>query len=216
MKLPHSELMKRIVNLTGRSFEPPEIARLLNYNNSKITNRANRNSNYSEKEMQILSDALGIDILNNVKICENYDQVAIPYIEIPGIDENLIKSPRIKERLQFDLEIIENEWLCRPENLRIIKCGSHMMDGGDYPIRMNNILLVDITATDIRKRGVYLYTTHDNKHAFIHGLWRATEETVQSYYFNPSYTPNVRPIQELKEINFKVYGRIVKNLSLTI
>lgn len=191
-----------------------EAAKILKVSNMAISKRMlNPKSEAKVSELQKIEHAIGKPLYNGAP---KYDQVQIKYIDIPGIPQEVIKSPRIKERLQFDLELIENEWIKDPQNLRIVKCGSHMMDGGDYPIRINNILIVDLSCTDIRKRGVYLYTTHNNKHAFIHGLWRKSEDVIESYYFNPSYATNDRSVQEMEDIGFKVYGRIVKNLSLTI
>lgn len=191
-----------------------EAAKILNVSNMAISKRMlNPKSEAKVSELQKIEQVLGKPLYNGAP---KYDQVQIKYIDIPGVPDEIIKSPRIKERLQFDLEITENEWLRDSQNLRIVKCGSHMMDGGDYPIRINNILIVDISSVDIRKRGVYLYTTHNNERAFIHGLWRKSENIVESYYFNPNYTTTERSVQELDNIGFKVYGRIIKNLSLTI
>lgn len=197
------------------------IADILGVRPGAISNRVNNeNSEPSYSEIRRVENATGKQIYFNENILNNpeYDQVAIKYLKIPGIDEEVLKSPYIKERLQFDRELVENAWRQNPKNLRILQMRSDKMHGGGYPLKGGHILIVDISLTDVANSGIFIYTTEVNNkmEVFVSNINKYPDSSLRFYYTNPKYSEIIYSAEELKKMKFKVWGRIVKNLSLTL
>lgn len=193
-----------------------EAARILKVSNMAISKRMlNPKSEAKVSEMRKIEKACGVTLYEGAP---KYDQVQIKYIEIPGIAENVIKSPYIKERLQFDRELVENAWERIPENLRIVKMRGDKMETTEYPLRNNDILMVDISQTDVANSGIYLYTTKigGQLEVFINNINKRPTGDLRMSYINPKYNEIVYTPEQLEKIDFKVWARVVKNLSLTI
>lgn len=198
------------------SITQTEAARILKVSNMAISKRMlNPNSEAKVSEMEKIEQATGKSLYNGAP---KYDQVQIKYIQIPGIPDKIIKSPFVKERLQFDREIVENAWNRIPENQRIIKMRGDKMETGLYPLRNNDILMVDISQTNVADSGIYLYSTEVNGELeiFINNVTKRPDGALIMSYFNPKYQEIIYTPQELNNMNFKVIARVVKNLSLTI
>lgn len=193
-----------------------EAARILNVSNMAISKRIlNPKSEAKVSEMQKIEQSIGKSLYHGAP---KYDQVQIKYIQIPGISDAIIKSSFVKERLQFDREIVENAWNRVPENQRIIKMRGDKMETGLYPLRNNDILVIDISQNNVADSGIYLYSTEVNgeKEVFINNVNKRPDGCLRMSYFNPKYEEIIYSPEELVNMNFKVIARVVKNLSLTI
>lgn len=142
----------------------------------------------------------------------------IPYLKIDGLDSKRIKNKQITT-CWLDRELIENEWKKDAKNLRIIKMLGDKMNAGEYPLRHDDTLLIDISQTDILNSGIYVFTTAKNEETmvFICGVTMQTDGNVRVYFKNSAvYKDRLLTPEELNKIKFTVRGRVVKNLSLTI
>lgn len=214
MTLTHSELIERIKALKGYAPTQSYIAEILCYKTSKINNRAARNSKYSEKEIVILSKELGINIIENQASNTYADKVELKYYENPSLKVN-IKNPLITS-MWFDRELVENIWKKDPKNLCIIKMLGDKMNHGEYPLRPDDILIMDITETDPFISGTYVFTTNKDKYIFISRVSRLMDGSYKFMFLNPAYPDKVQTPEEAKELDLKIVGKVVKNLSLTI
>lgn len=148
-------------------------------------------------------------------VCENaHEQIEIKYYSNPNLQTN-IKTPAITS-VWFDRELVENIWHKDPANLRATIMPGDKMDSGDYPFKKDDILVMDISDTDVTKSGVYAFTTHKDTYFFINGVNRRYDGTYRFYFYNQNYPEKILTEEEVKTADIKIVGRIVKNLSLTI
>lgn len=182
--------------------------------NQRIKNK----SELKVSEAINLFNAFGYDFINNLVInSQNHDNsqsVEIPYYTNSNLLTN-IKTPLITS-IWFDRELVENVWNKHPENLRIIPMPGDKMNNGEYPLCNEDILLMDISDTDVIKSGIFAFTTHDDKYIFVNGINRKFDGSYRFFFFNPLYPEKTLTQEEIKDINLKVIGRIVKNLSIII
>lgn len=131
---------------------------------------------------------------------------------------NLLKKPSITEWVT-DLQGIVLDWGVNPENLCIIAMPGEEMDNGGYPIRNNDILIVDTSRQNITESGIYFYSTLKGTKVFIRRLLEQMHGDVTVTVDNPLYAPYINKTftqQELSDIDFTVIGRIIKNMSLKL
>ncbi len=196
-----------------------EVAAILDISAVSVSKRVNnKNSEVKENEIRKLENATGKQIYFNENIAKNreYDQVAIKYMQIPEVNDSVLKSPLVKERVQFDREIVE-AWRKVPEAQRIVKMRGDKMDAGDYPLRDGDILIVDISERDVANSGMYIYTTDlpTGREVFISNVNIRPDGNYRLSYFNDKYEDVIYTLEQIKEMNFTVWGRVVKNLLLT-
>ena len=194
-----------------------EAAKILDKSPSTITNRIRTGSELTVAELILIENASGKslyrDLRDTIKFNSEYDLVTIPYLEIDGFDTSEFKIPMIQERVQFDREIIEHYWNRIPENLRWFPMLGNTMNAGEYPLNNNDVLIIDITSINNLKSGIYVYTTVGG--IFINGITKLKNGDIQFIFWNKNYPDEVYTPEEIKAMNFKLVGRMVKNLSLT-
>ena len=72
---------------------------------------------------------------------------------------------------------------------------------------------LDISATDINLSGIYAYETLGGTKIQISNVSTMTDGNVRFYYTNKVYSDEIRTQNRLNDLDFKVIGRIIKNLS---
>lgn len=185
-----------------------------------LSNRYFNDGNLKYEEMIILDKIIKSNdshvIISNDNDLD--DLVSIHYIQIPGIDNSIIKSPYVKQQLRYDREMVENVWQRKAENQRIVKMRGDKMNHGDYPLANNDILMIDISEINVANSGIYIYTTdlEQGREVYISNVNKRPNGDVRMSYLNPKYEEIIYTPEQLQEINFTVWGRVVKNLSLTI
>lgn len=121
--------------------------------------------------------------------------------------------PSVQHRVQFDREIVEKIWVHNPDNLRIMTMHGNNMNAGQYPLRNKDILIVDISEKDISKSGIYVYKSAKGG-VTISVIQQKQNGSLTFLNFDERYPYEEYTADELKNIDFKVIGRVVKNLSL--
>ena len=103
------------------------------------------------------------------------------------------------------------------DNIRLIRVFNKKMDGGIYPYRENDIAYLDLGETDCRDGGVYLFSTKTGgkKHLFIAQLNPNIDGDIVITYRNAVTLQKVRTLEQLKEVDFKIIGRIFYNKTRT-
>ncbi len=142
---------------------------------------------------------------------ETPDAVEIIYYENPTLIET-IKNPVITS-IWLDRELIHNVWLKDEKNLRTLQMPGDTMDGGETPIKNKDMLIVDISDTNIQASGIFVYTTKNGSLIFINGIKQSPDGTYRFYFRNSSYKEIHYTLDDLEKLGFKVIGRVIKNVT---
>lgn len=167
----------------------------------KLVNVFNVNLNY-------LFTGQGDICISNQK---KADAIEVVYYQNPEL-EDVIKNPVITS-IWIDRELVHDVWHRKEKDLRIVKMPGENMNGNGKPIKNRDVLLVDTTANNIFCAGVYVYTTHDGSMLFVNDIIQTPDGKVIISNWNKKYPSITYEATQLKEVNFKVIGRVIKNLS---
>lgn len=118
--------------------------------------------------------------------------------------------------LNFDREMVEDIWGREPENLRIVAMTGDKMDGGSYPFKNRDILLIDMSANSVEKTGAFLFTTRGGEGIYICNLDQKLNGDVVFSHNNPLFEETRYTKEQLRELDFKVIGRVFKNESYNL
>lgn len=137
-----------------------------------------------------------------------------------GPSADLIKKYGVDD-LNVDLQIIINDWHTNPEKLMFIAMPGDDMDGGDYPIKNKDILVIDTSRNNIAESGVYFCTTHGHSRVYVRRIIeKMTDEIVcVTTVDNPRYKSIIEKKwteEAWKAADVQVIGRVIKNMSYTI
>lgn len=211
--MKHRVLLERLQNLTNKKANLSEIARVLGFGYSTIGNRASRNSEYSLDEINKLSLYYNVDLINNHITNTSGDRYEIPYY----INDDLITDLRLPDitTIWMDRELIENRWKRKKENLRVVTMLGDKMDGGNRPIHIDDVLLMDVSDRDVTKAGVYAFTTYDDKYMYINNVYRKFDGTYSFTFANPKYPEKILTNADVENAHMRVVGRVFINLTDT-
>ncbi len=143
----------------------------------------------------------------------NPDVVEIEYYENPALTD-IIRNPDIKS-VWLDKNLIRNIWRKNEKNLKILQMPGDYMRGrlNDFTINNKDIVLIDTSSTNVSLSGIYAYTTQNEQFLFIKAIQRLANGALKFNINNENYQCSTYYPDELKKIDFKVLGRVVKNLS---
>ena len=86
-----------------------------------------------------------------------------------------------------------------------------------YPIGNNDILIVDTSQNYIRGNGVYFATSQNNSRFWIREMQVLVNDDVEFKGFSPSgETTRVLSKEELQAVDFRVIGKVIKNVSFRL
>lgn len=209
----YSEAMECLQNLIGYKPSAKELVHILGLNSPKtLYQRAHRDSEFTDLEIKTLFEHY--DPSSKISSPTFADKVEIPYYTNPNLKTD-IKNPLVTS-MWFDRELVENVWKKDPKNLRIIKMLGDKMHYGEYPLRNDDILIMDISETDPFIAGTYVFTTNNDKYIFICRVSRLMDGSYKFTFLNPACPDRIETPEEAEELGLKIVGKIVKNLSLTI
>jgi len=236
----HNDILITLQRLTDKKPKQRELAEALDVAINVISNRAVRNTKYSLDELIKISSYFNVDLVNyseyseivpaeiniEIKSKASSDELKgksfnIPYWESGNkeIDDKL-KDDELTE-FGLDLQFIVKKLKCNPENLRLICMPGEDMDGGNYPLKNKDILLIDVSRTDTYESGIYFATSHGNSRVYVRRVFEKNSKE-KSYYTsidNTIYKSVIDKIwteQQWKESDIKIIGRVIKNMSYLI
>jgi phage repressor protein C with HTH and peptisase S24 domain len=165
---------------------------------------------YNKKVNNINQNSFPESTSNNYSLT---DRIEIDYWE--GLPEDL-KNPNIMS-VWFDREIIENAWGMKADHLCIIPMIGDKMTHYWYPIRNNDILIIDMSHNYIMGNGVYFAVSRNNTRFWIREMQILINNDIQIKGFAPSgETTKVISADTLKEADFKIIGKVIKNVSFRL
>lgn len=143
--------------------------------------------------------------------------IIVPYWKCANKDINeKIRNKNHTERL-LDLQfVLENN--LKPENLVIIAMIGDDMDGGFYPMKNKDILLVDTSRNSVYESGVYFCTSHGNSRVYVRRIIEKMTDGIHcvTTVDNLNYKPLIEKkwtIEDWIAADIQVIGRVIKNLS---
>lgn len=182
----------------------------------------------SEEKLQKIEKVYKVNIPRNYKIIDlgsniknlQKDELAGKYYPIPYWNEEneIIDKLYDNDITEFcyDMQGIVRKLKCKPEDLKIISMFGEEMDGGQFPLKDNDLLIIDTSKKDISESGIYFYSTLKGTKVFVRRLLEQMHGDVTVTVDNPLYAPMVNRTftqEELDSIDFTVIGRVIKNMS---
>ena len=135
--------------------------------------------------------------------------VEIPYCEF------LFKQQRQNfffRTIHINRKLVHDIWKKDEAYLRVVNMPGDSMQGGEMSIKDDDILLIDSSMRNPSHAGIYAYSTMD-KFFFVNGIKRETDGRIKFYHSNKSYEDIYYTQEQLDELQFKILGRVVKNIS---
>ena len=214
------EVLDTIQNLTNSKISQEEFGKALGTGRSNISLRIKNNSVVTNQERKKLESYFNVILLEGgtknlalMPLGGTVDRVEIGYWE--GLPDDLKKSK--VQSVWFDREIIENDWEMNPDNLRIIPMIGDKMTMYWYPIINGNILIIDTAQNYIMGNGVYFATSRNNTRFWIREMQVLINDDIQVKGYAPSGgTTKVFKPEQLKDVDFKIIGKVIKNVSFRL
>lgn len=143
---------------------------------------------------------------------QNADAVEIKYYYDEKL-ANLIKIPEITS-IWLDRELVHHVWNKNENDLRCLAMPGDSMNGGNVPLLDGDILIIDTTSTDIRRSGVYAYTTNDDKFLGVNKIILKPDMQVRFDFWNENRQSLVYSPENFKNLKLKVLGKAIRSLSI--
>lgn len=206
----YNVLFDRLQNLINYKPSQAEIGKILGLRQTALSGRANRNSNFTDEEIEKIENYYHISITtNNIIYDINNDYIEVEHIHIKpscGYGTVVLDEPDITP-VKLGKKMIENILrVSSPDNLKTFTAsGDSMTDTIDD----TNVLLVDMGRKDYQNGGVFLLQKDNDW--FVKRLRLRMSGELDIISDNPKY-----PIETFKPsdlVNIVVRGRVIKNLS---
>ena len=141
------------------------------------------------------------------------DRIEINYWpELP----DKFKNPKIHS-VWFDREVIENQWHVNADRLCIIPMFGDALSEFWYKINGDDLLIIDTEQNQVFEPAVYFATSKGNTRYWVREIDILANENIEFHRYTSSgqitkkYTRD-----ELKAVDFRVIGRVIKNVSFRI
>lgn len=213
-----NQAFETLQNLIKGEINQAELGRVLGVSRANINYKKQANVLLSDEDVKKIETyyhvPLTIDKLqSNVVQFPVGDRIEINYWNKLPAD---LKNPKIAS-VWFDREIIENDWSMASDHLSIIPMIGDKMTRYWYPIRSGDILIVDTSQNYIMGNGVYFATSRNNTHFWIREMQTLINDDVQIKGYSPSgETTKVFTPAQLEKVDFKIIGKVIKNVSFRL
>lgn len=176
----------------------------------KLYARIRRNSEFTALEVKTLIEYCKGD--SSLQCNVEPDAVEIKYF----YDEKLKDLLKVKEltSLWLDRELIHMRWKKDEKDLRYLSMPGDSMYGGNVPLADGDILIIDTSLTDIRRSGMYAYTTHDDRFIGVNKIILKPNMDVKFDFWNENRKPVIYTEEEFKKLKFRCLGRAIRSLSI--
>lgn len=206
----YSVLFDRLQNLIGYRPSQKELGNVLGLAQTAVSGRAMRNSNFPDEEVAILEKYYNVNLLS--------DNVKCGIIEIPYW-EYLPEDLKISDFTCVTAErnVIKKHWYIEPDALRIVSMVGDKMSNYWYKINDGDILIIDTSHNYIMGNGVYFATSQNNSRFWIREMQILINNDIQIKGYAPSGdTVKVFSKQELDAVDFRLIGKVIKNVSFRL
>lgn len=209
------ELQAELQNLKNCRISYTDIGKALDTGRANISKRANSNSILKEDEIKKIEKYFDVILsrqtVNNVS--KENDIIKILYWA--GLPEEL-KHPEYTFVLAQRVSI-EHGWGVNPDDLCIIPMVGDKMTKYWYPINDGDILIIDTSKKHIVGNGVYFATSQNNTRFWVREMQNLYNNDIEFKGFAPSGN-TIRTVskEELLKVDFKIIGKVIKNVSFRL
>lgn len=211
-----NEVYSTLQNLIKAEINQAELGRVLGVSRANINYKKQANVLLSDEDVKKIETYYNVVLLEggvkNLALMPLNGIIDIPYWE--GLPEDLkakdfpVTAPR---------KVIKNHWYLNPDALRIVPMVGDKMTNYWYRINENDILIIDTSHNFIRGNGVYFATSRNNTRFWIREMQALINDDIQIKGFAPSgETTKVFKPEQLKEVDFKIIGKVIKNVSFRL
>lgn len=202
--MKYDNLIERLQKLIGFTPKQAELCKILDYTSSKISARAQRNSDFSDEEIEKIEKHYGISLMgNNTEDCIVVDHIHIDPSCGKGTavfaDADITPIKLGTAMLQSVMKI------SHPQNLKTFRASGDSMES---IIEDGDMLLVDTGRTDFNNGGIFLLTI--NNDWFVKRLRKRLSGELDVISDNKQYP--VETFEPDDNIEIVIKGRVVKNL----
>ena len=211
------DVITDLQNLTQKKITYEQLAPILN----KKSGNALRNWSYRKRELKQfeinqLYNAFSFSAPNQELTKQNIqtdDKIELHYwTNLPEQYKN-----RQIDSVWVDKKIIERVWKLNSDTLCIVPMIGNSMSNYLYPIKNNDILIVDTKQNDISNSGIYFATTQNNTKLWFQEIQLLLNENIEfRTYLSNKEVIQTYSRQQLIDFDFKLIGRVIKNLSINL
>lgn len=187
-----------------------DIASILDKDEDTIKKRAYRKGNFKDDELFKIANYYDVDYALFADEKEERETLVIDYYENDKL--HLKKHPKHKKYYMDKDFASDYNPNYKASDFKILSAIDDTMDGGVLWIHEGDVVLLDVTIANADKPGMYVYECLGGKYMRAACIDRMMNGDYKFTYQNPKYEPQIRTPEELKEVGFKIVGRIIKNL----
>lgn len=212
-----NQVFNTLQNLIHTEINQAELGRVLGVSRANINYKKQANVLLSDEDVKKIETYYKINLTNdsgnNVVAFERPDRIEIDYWEqLP----DALKNPKIIS-CWFDKEIVENAWGMNADHLCIIPMIGDKMARYWYPIRSGDILIIDTSQDYIMGNGVYFGTSQNNTRFWIREMQMLINQEIEFKGYAPSgNTTKVFTQEQLNDVDFRLIGKVIKNVSFRL
>ena len=222
------QIIDSLQNLTNAKISQSDIARVFGVTRATINARAKNNSQVTFDEIKKLEKFYNVSLTaakfasrllegSNFSFTGSYkppeDIIKIPYWS--GLPDEL-KIPDFT-CVTAERNVIKNHWYLNPDSLCIVPMFGNKMANYWYKINDSDILIIDTSHNKIVGNGVYFATSQNNTRFWVREMQNLINNDVEFKSFSPSgNTTRVMTKQELEEVDFRIIGKVIKNVSFRL
>lgn len=203
-------------NLIKAEINQAELGRVLGVSRANINYKKQANVLLSDEDVKKIETYYNISLTDETQnkiIAEKNDIVKIPYWS--GLPDELKISDFTC--VTAERNVIKNHWGLNPESLCIVPMVGDSLTNYWYPIRNGDILIVDTKVENIMGNGVYFGTSRNNSRLWIREMRIDINLNVEFRSYSPSgEEKKVYTLKELEEVDFKLIGKVIKNVSFRL
>lgn len=211
----YEELTDYLQNLTQQKVTQEEIGNALNVSKQAIAKKKASGYDFKNFEIEKIKNyLLNKGLQNSTKFdsgFSKYDIVEIDYWEFAPEE---MKNPKYPFVIAQRSSI--KEW---GNKLCIVAMNGDKMVDYWYKIRHNDVLIIDLNETRINANGsgVYFATSRNNSKFWIREMTELIDDGIEFKAYAPS-GQTVRQLtrQQLIEADFRIIGKVIKNVSFTL
>lgn len=213
----YDELLDYLQNLIQAKVTQEEIGNALNVSKQAIAKKKASGYDFPSFEIEKIKNyLLKKGLQNSTKFDNGFsisDRIEIPYWpELP----DKFKNPKIRS-VWFGREVIENKWFVNPEKLFIIPMLGDALSTFWYRINDGDLLIIDTEHNEVIEPAIYFATSRNSSMFWIREIDILANDIIEFH----RYTQGGKIVksysrEELKNLDFKIIGQVIKNISFRI
>lgn len=187
-----------------------DLASILGKDEDTIKKRAYRKGNFKDDELFKIANYYDVDYALFAPEKEERETIVVDYYENHKVP--LVKNPAFKN-YYMDRELAKSyNPNYKDSDFKIMCALDDAMDGGELWIHTHDVVLLDVSYNEVITPAMYVYECQAGKYMRAAFIEIMMDGSYKFRYKNPKYKEQERTPEYLKEVGFKIVGRIIKNL----